>query len=603
MNLRKLLCGLLALCLLLTMAPAALMEEAAVEEQVVELGGEEVASEAVEAEDYKAIDLAHSGELYLPSDLKVTSGTKKGYSGSTYLAVEDTLTIDVDDGFTLIDAKSQNTRVATVEAGEITGVRAGDALIKVTIQDSLGQNISCAVTVYVYDNEKPGAVLLYALDEDGYADENCPIKGATLTGDASETGIIGVAATVLPETVTETVYWSSDKSSVAAPRKKATAIDEDDGVYYNTIELKSKGTATITAKCGTAKATFKVKVTDDNAPTSISAKTDAKDNEFQVGKFLPVYSVVSPRPYADYRITWTLANTKYACFANEETGAALSGTTYSGSNTCLLYGRAEGTVKLTAKTYNGKKSTIKIKVTDGSKPTKIEMYGFYSKEKFEWELYDEEHTEEYKEKNELSDYSKPVKSEFIIVPVIYAGSELAVEDAVSQYANVKWSSSNKKVADIKLFKNYTGYLQDQDPDDLEDRFGNNVYDLMDEYYYYAAVVSVKATGTTTLTAKTKDGKKSFSVTLKVVNNHAADRIDLPFGSTVTVNVGDIIIPAEYVEVTPYDYYGKLEVAPTHSTSKIVKVDDGAYRADKKGTVTFKAKVGDKSKTFKIKIIE
>ena len=65
MNLRKLLCGLLALCLLLTMAPAALMEEAPVEEVVVELGGEEVAAveeapeeiagEALEADDFDTI--------------------------------------------------------------------------------------------------------------------------------------------------------------------------------------------------------------------------------------------------------------------------------------------------------------------------------------------------------------------------------------------------------------------------------------------------------------------------------------------------------------------------------------------------------------------
>ncbi len=584
MNLRKLLCGLLALCLLLTMAPAALMEEAAVEEQVVELGGEEVASEAVEAEDYKAIGIAGEGDLTLPTDLVQYSG-KKGYSGSTYLALGESMTIEAADGYFIKSIASKNSRVASVdEDGAVEGLRVGKALISVTLgMDEYSTTVNCAVTVNVYDTTKPGAVELSWGD---VVINDATLPSMDVTSDAS----FDVTADILPDGLDADIYWSSDKTSVAIPYYKVTKPGDD-----NTILLKGKGTAKITAKCGTVSAKFTVKVTDDNAPKSISAKTDVSGNKVSVGAYLPVYSVISPRPYSDALVTWTLDNTKYAVFANED-GDIVPGKTWTGSENCLLYGIKEGKVKLTAKTYNGKKSTIKIEVVDNTKPTKIEMYGFYNKEKFEAELYDEEYTLTY------STPEKPVRDAFLIVPVISnAYGELEVSEAVSQYANVQWKSSNTKVAEIRIYKNYVGYAQDQDETTLEDIFGNNVYDLTDGYVDYAAVVELKGVGTTTLTAKTKDGKKSFSVTLKVVNNKGADEILLPFGSSVKLNVGDIVDLREYVEVVPYDFFGTLTVAPTHSTSKLVKVDGGLYRADKAGTVTVKAKAGEKSKTFKVVI--
>jgi hypothetical protein len=412
--------------------------------------------------------------------------------------------------------------------------------------------------------------------------------------DLNEVHSLVVNAIVLPEDTGSVVYWSSDKDKVAKPALTNTLDGED-----NTILLKGKGTATITAKCGKAKATFKVKVTDNNAPKSISVKTDVKDNEVAVGDMLPVYTVVSPRPYADPFVTFTLENTKYARFVNQLTGAVLTDKTYKslGDGTCLLFGYAEGTVKLTAKTYNGKKASIKIKVTDKSKPNKIAMYGYVSNEKFEVERYDDELTELY------GSYTKPVDTWFLIVPVLYDayGYEIDVEDAVSQYANVQWKSSDKDVAEIMLYKNYYGYSQDQYESDLEDYFHNNVYDLMDGYVDYAAVVKVKGTGTTKLTCKTKDGKKSFSVTLKVVDSHAPESILFPFGSTVTIGTDVVIDLAEYVEIIPYDFYGKLTIEPTHSTSKLTKLEGTMYRTNSKGKVTIKVKAGSKSKNFTLEI--
>ena len=120
MNLRKLLCGLLALCLLLTMAPAALMEEAGI---------------------------AGEGDLTLPTDLVQYSG-KKGYSGSTYLALGESMTIEAADGYFIKSIASKNSRVASVdEDGAVEGLRVGKALISVTLgMDEYSTTVNCAVT-------------------------------------------------------------------------------------------------------------------------------------------------------------------------------------------------------------------------------------------------------------------------------------------------------------------------------------------------------------------------------------------------------------------------------------------------------------------------
>lgn len=590
MNLRKLLCGLLALCLLLTMAPAALMEEAAVEEQVVELGGEEVASDAVEAEDYKVIDFDKAEDgLVLPTSL-VKYSAQQGYSGETFLAVGEDLEIEAEEDYAFIvkDVKINNVRFATCEADEstitVTGLRAGKAVLSVKMLDKYGITVKCAVTINVYDAEKAGAVQIYYIPDPVEAeDEGYIINGETIGSvDVSKDIAIAVTAGILPEGIEQAITWSSDKKSVAVPNNSVTLPGE-----LNTILLKGKGTATITAKCGTVKATFKVKVTDDYAPKSIKITGNSKVN---VGKVVPLTSVVSPRPYADMYVSWELDNTKYAKFYDEDNDVILSSKKVAGDSV-LLYGISEGTAKITAKTYNGKKTTFKLKVEDASKPNKIGIYGFMPNEKFEVERYDEEY---------FMEYDKLRNNTFLIVPVLYDknNNEIDVEDALNQYANVQWKSSNSKVASVKIFKDYYGYSQDYVAEDI---FGNDVAYLMDDHIEYAAIVECKDTGTTTLTAKTKDGKKSVKITLKVVNSHDADEILFPFGKTVEVATDEYIDLAEYVEVVPGDFYGTLTIEPSHSTSKLTKIDGTLYRTNKKGDVTIKVKAGGKSKTFTLKI--
>lgn len=658
MNLRKLLCGLLALCLLLTMAPAALMEEAPVEEVVVELGGEEVAAveeapeeiagEALEADDYGIIgysaDYEPEGTLVLPL---VADNGQIDWNSETVLGIGDTLSISVNPAYEIRSYSIKNYRAVEVEATTEEGETTEDPAAKADEDDAIASidltgrlkgkaiiTVACGLagtkasnnfvlTINVMDLTKPAAidVTKVTLDDAGEIDTERPVF-STETIDMSN-GAQAFMAYVLPAGTGKEVLWSSSNSKVAVPAVKATYIDEEaeeaptpameeyaaiPGVL-NTIIPKGKGTATITVKCGNAKTTFKVKVTDNFAPKSIKLYADPKA-EVEVGNLVGLYTVVYPRPVNDAPITFTIDSNKKACFAiveEDEDGnvaeqpTLLASKEFVGADgTALLYGIAEGTVKVTAKTYNGKKSTLKVKVVDPNKVDSIELFGFYNKEKYEHELYNEE----------LSDLdpTDPVKDAFIVVPVLKNadGDIVPLDGHEVDYASVKWSSSNKKVATVSIFKNYVGYFQDNA---LVDFDGNpvefdEVFDVNEQDPVYAGIVELKGEGTTKITAKTRDGKKSFSITLKVVNSHKADSIET-FYKTVEVPTDTVVDLDEYFQVYSTEtFYGTVTAKPSHSTSKVTVLGDTTLRTNKKGNVTIKVKTSDgKCKSFTLKIVD
>lgn len=642
MNLRKLLCGLLALCLLLTMAPAALMEEAPVEEVVVELGGEEVAAveeapeeiagEALEADDY-AIK-GYSAD-YDPSNLTlelpmVADNGQIDWNSETVLGIGDTLSITVDPAYEIrsysiknyraVDAEAiddegnsyhamsgKATETAPITQIDLTGALKGKAIVTVAcgLKGTKASN-NFVLTVNVMDLTKPAAidVTRVTYDEFGNIDTE-RLVNKTETIDMSDFSL-DVMAYVLPADTATEVIWTSSNSKVAVPDVTATYASSG---FDNKILAKGKGTATITVKCGTVKTSFKVKVTDNFAPKSIQLH-GAPKAEVKVGDLVGLYTVVYPRPVHDYPITFTIDSNKKACFADVTVDQTTGEITafdvlekkefVSADGTAVLYGIAEGTVKVTAKTYNGKKSTLKVKVVDPNKPDSIELFGFYNKEKYEHELY----------MDEQDDPTDPDKDFFFVVPVLKNadGDVIDVLGHEVDYASVKWSSSNKKVATVSIFKNYAGYFQDND---LKDFFGENfaddfeeVFDVSDQAPLYAGIVELKGEGTTKITAKTRDGKKSFTFTLKVVNNHKADSIET-FYKTVEVPTNTVVDLDEYFQVYSSDtFFGKVTAKPTHSTSKVTVLGDTTLRTNKKGNVTIKVKTSDgKSKTFTLKIVD
>lgn len=673
MNLRKLLCGLLALCLLLTMAPAALMEEAPVEEVVVELGGEEVAAveeapeeiagEALEADEYNMVHFADAdATLTLPSD-------DGEYNSTTYMSADGgTLSIVANDGWEIVGyvaprnmraiEVSSNPEATTTAAaeGEETTIASIDVTAATTTPSKLitgkgnlsvyiakegsTRKVKCDVNIIVYDPNKPVAM-------DLLLGENLVINGETLDADVSD-GFLVVLAQIYPDLVGKEVVWTSSNTKVAKVATKttltvasgdaATGNEEVDNALEalfeeaeapedadvntvtpaetgNIVYFVGKGTATITAKCGSVSQKFKVKVTDKYAPKSIKIYAQAEGKEdttatttkIPVGEYAFVYSVVSPtRDKLDGLVTYSIDSNKKARFVtvtvDDDGGYVYTPTDKKtiaafADGSCILVGRAEGKVKLTAKTYNGKKATLTLTIFDPDKPDSIEIYGFYNKELFEHELYDEDETE---------DPTKPVKSAFLLMPVLKNADGDVVSPVTHRldYASVKWVSSNKKVATVSVMKNFTGYTQDNlvtgSADDAE------ATALVDEFFdtddtdMYGALVKVVGTGTTKLTAKTKDGKKSFTITLKVVNNHKCTDIDVP-SETVELPIGYPVDLDEYFLIYPDDFYGTVTAKPTHSTSKVTQLGDTRIRGNKAGTVTIKVKTSDgKSKSFKVK---
>ena len=623
------------------------------EEVVVELGGEEVAAveeapeeiagEALEADDYAikgySADYKEDGELELPLVNEVTG--QIDWNSETVLGIGHTLTIKVDEDYEIrsysiknyraVDAEvdgvhamsGKATETAPIEEIKLTGALKGKAVVTVAcgLAGTKASN-NFVLTVNVMDLTKPAAIDVTKVtfdDEGEIATERVLYKTETI--DMSD-GAQGFMAYVLPAGTGKEVLWSSSNSKVAVPAVKATYIDEeaedaptpaleeyaDIPGTFNTIIPKGKGTATITVKCGTVKTSFKVKVTDNFAPKSIQLHAAPKA-EVKVGDLVGLYTVVYPRPVHDYPITFTIDSNKKACFADvtvdETTGEitafdVLEKKEFVGADgTAVLYGIAEGTVKVTAKTYNGKKSTLKVKVVDPNKVDSIELFGFYNKEKYEHELYNEKESDK--------DPTDPKKDAFIVVPVLKnaAGDIVPLDGHEVDYASVKWSSSNKKVATVSIFKNYVGYFQDNlvgyDGDAVD---FDEVFDVSDQDPVYAGIVELKGEGTTKITAKTRDGKKSFSFTLKVVNSHKADSIET-FYKTVEVPTDTVVDLDEYFQVYSTEtFYGTVTAKPSHSTSKVTVLGDTTLRTNKKGNVTIKVKTSDgKSKTFTLKIVD
>ena len=194
-----------------------------------------------------------------------------------------------------------------------------------------------------------------------------------------------------------------------------------------------------------------------------------------------------------------------------------------------------------------------------------------------------------------------------MVPVLKnaAGNIVPLDGHEVDYASVKWSSSNKKVATVSIFKNYVGYFQDNlvgyDGDAVD---FDEVFDVSDQDPVYAGIVELKGEGTTKITAKTRDGKKSFTFTLKVVNSHKADLIERRY-KTVEVPTNTVVDLDEYFQVYSTEtFYGTVTAKPNHSTSKVTVLGDTTLRTNKKGSVTIKVKTSDgKSTTFTLKIVD
>ena len=217
---------------------------------------------------------------------------------------------------------SSSKKIAKVEDGVVTPVKEGTATIAVKTANGKKD----AVKVKVVDPYKPTKVEL----------------------DASGTVIVNIDdvlvldAILTPETAQTKLTWSSSSKKIAKV---------DDGV----VTPVKEGTATITVKTANGKKdTVKVKVVDPYKPAKV--ELDASGTvTLNMGETLELSAVLTPET-AQTKLTWSSSSKK---IAKVEDG--------------VVTPVKEGTATITVKTANGKKDTVKVKVVDPYKPTKVEL--------------------------------------------------------------------------------------------------------------------------------------------------------------------------------------------------------------------------------------
>ena len=211
------------------------------------------------------------------ASITVTPSEKTMQVGQTYTLTAKVLPNEASQEVTW---SSSDTKVATVENGKVTAVKAGEAVITATSKDNAEIKATCAITVV-----------------------NIPVESVTLNK-TSLTLLEGTSetltATVKPENVADkTVTWTSSNESIAMVTSAGKVI------------AVKTGSVTITASCGGKSATCKVTVTTSSVSvTGVSLnKTSMTLTE---GETQTLTATVSPSNATNTSVTWSSNNTSVA---------------------------------------------------------------------------------------------------------------------------------------------------------------------------------------------------------------------------------------------------------------------------------------------------
>ena len=216
--------------------------------------------------------------------------------------------------------KSSNEKVATVSEGTIKAVGEGTATITATSRDG-NKTAECKLTVNSKD----------------FVDLESITMNNTLDLKPGETGWLGV--TYNPSNATDKVlYWKSSNEKVAT-------------VSEGTVKAMGEGTATLTATSRDGGKTATCKVTVDNGIVeleSISLKTT--NLTMKQGERAVIYATYNPSNVTDKVLYWSSSNTKVA-------------TVSEGVVTAV----GNGTATITATSRDGgKTATCKVTVGNGT---------------------------------------------------------------------------------------------------------------------------------------------------------------------------------------------------------------------------------------------
>lgn len=536
MKFRKILSGILALCLLSAMAPAAMMEELPPEEITVQLGDDENAPEgepenisayaaaqiiseteqletiedAVEAmnlmisePDYEEYEIDNSCDIDIESTGVVIKLT-------TPQEIESIMSSDESKIAVCAEPEGESVRVALFKVGNVK------LLIYLKQPDKNG-NTLYLVNLNVTDPNYPSTMRLY--------DEN----DEEITGETIKVELTDKYYNIYPvindsDEVTEkqTFKWSTDDAS--------KAVIETEGQGCITLLKTGRVNVTVGLKGSTLKETIALNIVDSYKPTKVKIVADTDNENYDEAQATyvidadgtPLQLTAIATPEAETPITWTIDRSSIAELDEDATNDK--------SMYNFLTPKKAGTVKITAKTYNDKKCEFTLNIVEAASPARvilfaeaidnepdledIEYRSFYAlDEDGDPNIPNIDRIDEYKDYLVNSgltwdlyyyntDADKVDRNKALVQAVLLDYNDQII-DSPSVLKGISWTSSKSKVATIKTNRDST------------------------------AVVTLKGTGTTKITAKTKNGK-SASFNLTIVDTHAPKKIYFVNASGATI---------------------------------------------------------------------
>ena len=221
--------------------------------------------------------------------------------------------------------KSSKPAVASVTAtGLVTALKEGKAKITVTASNRK----KATLTIKVVDPYKATGVKI--------------AQGKSASVTVGET--LRLTAQLTPVTARTTLTWTSSKPGVATVDANGVVTPLAEGKTKITVRTANKKKARIT-----------VRVVDPNKPTGVTLSQTGTVT-LTMGQTLTLSAALAPTT-AKSTLSWTSSKAKVATV--DANG--------------VVTPHAEGTAKITVRTANKKKATVRVKVVDPFKPTGVSV--------------------------------------------------------------------------------------------------------------------------------------------------------------------------------------------------------------------------------------
>ena len=459
--------------------------------------------------------------------------------------------------------KASGSNIAVSADGVITAKKAGAATVTATVTGVDGETMSAKLKVTV--QAVPTKITLKAktltlgVEESAVLDVTLAPKGAydvlswtssdeavaVVDANGNVTGVGEGSATITVETVNgksasckvtvlgapatlnvdvSELMLNPKKSyslkvqiaSAAGGKCAGSPVFESSDPAVATVDAKGKITAKAAGASVISVSTYnglvhQVQVSVFNLPKKVTLNTAAEN--LNMGDTLQLTASIAADEYTTFK--WTTSNKKVAVV--DENGFVTT--------------LGEGKANITVKTANGKSAVCKLTVVDPFKPSGIEL-------------------------------AQSGTVELALGSTLELNASLLPASAKSE---LKWTSSNKKIAEVDA----------------------------------NGIVTPIKEGTVTITVATYNNKKD-TVKVKVIDPKKCTGVELSQSGTVTIAAGETLqLEARLLPVT-----AETTLTWTSSNKKLAEVDEnGLVTAVKAGTVTITVKTANgKKDTVKIKVV-